>query len=697
MSKDPGEGGWVLRIGIERRLNLLFVLAFGVLTLLSFGFSTFYAVRTVRTEMDRELTQAVLSARQIFLSEDFSSFPDKTYRDARYSSNRMRLMELAEAFDLAYLYVLTTNSRGEFVFLYDTDTRTDTFLKVYRNPPEELKQAFSVGRMTHVRKKYTDEFGTFYSVFLPLGSAAEGGAVLGADYPSTRLQQLLQGLLWLFILGIALIGSVGFWMHRSIRRNLVKPLIQINRAASEIAMGKLEAAFVIQNHDEIGELAENLLRMNQALRRMIERAEDTNRDLLSELYHDSMTGLPNRQRLLKDVAEMKNPVFILVNLDGFQEINDFYGNEAGDVLIKETADRLRALALGPRYRIYKMYADEFAVVVDDRLDLMGMEIMGIYLSEGLIEKPLLYHDSEIFINASLGIGKGGVYVESGMANWGRGLSNAEMALRKAKSLRRKFVIYDETVDLTSAFEVNVQWSKKIREAVRENRIVPYFQPIFNNKNGQVEKYECLARLIQEDGSAAEPSLFMEAARRARLYRSITKAMMDKSLEFFRNTPMEFSINLCLDDILDEKTQNYLRTKILENQAVAPRVVFELLETENMAKYREVVDFAREMKEIGCKIAIDDFGTGYSNFSHLIHLEVDYIKIDASIVRHIHEDRNAEVIARTIARFARELGIKTIAEHVHTKPVFEKQIELGIDFAQGFYFGEPGQKPLIHGG
>nr|WP_297890535.1 EAL domain-containing protein [Sulfurihydrogenibium sp.] len=122
------------------------------------------------------------------------------------------------------------------------------------------------------------------------------------------------------------------------------------------------------------------------------------------------------------------------------------------------------------------------------------------------------------------------------------------------------------------------------------------------------------------------------------------------------------------------------------------MTFEILESEGIENYEDVSGFIKEVKSYGSKIAIDDFGSGYSNFAHMLKLDVDYLKIDSSLIKNIHQDKNSQIIVQTIVGFAKKLGIKTIAEFVHNREVFEKVRELGVDYSQGYYIGEP--KPEI---
>ncbi len=164
-------------------------------------------------------------------------------------------------------------------------------------------------------------------------------------------------------------------------------------------------------------------------------------------------------------------------------------------------------------------------------------------------------------------------------------------------------------------------------------------------------------------------------------------IIQKAFETFRISSNGFSINLSYLDMTNPITTTFIIEK-LEEFDVSPWVTFEILESEGIENYEAISKFINQIKSYGAKIAIDDFGAGYSNFERLAELRVDFIKIDGSLIKNIHINEETKIITRTIVNFAKELGIKTIAEYVHSKDVFDCVKSLGIDYAQGFYIGEP---------
>ncbi|MDQ1340762.1 MAG: hypothetical protein QG567_1920, partial [Campylobacterota bacterium] len=243
------------------------------------------------------------------------------------------------------------------------------------------------------------------------------------------------------------------------------------------------------------------------------------------------------------------------------------------------------------------------------------------------------------------------------------------------------------------YENNIKWSNILKEAIQDDRLIAFYQPIKNTKTDKIEKYETLIRLRDKDGSIISPYFFLDIAKKIKLYPYITKKVIDDSFKTFENNEYEFSINLSVNDILNEETVEYIKDKV-KNSPASKRVVFELLESEGIENYLEVINFIDFIKTYGAKIAIDDFGTGYSSFEHLIELKIDYIKIDATMIKNIDKDKNIELIAQTIVEFANKLGIETIAEFVHTQTVYDKVREIGVTYSQGYFLGEPKEKLIL---
>jgi EAL domain-containing protein (putative c-di-GMP-specific phosphodiesterase class I) len=194
-------------------------------------------------------------------------------------------------------------------------------------------------------------------------------------------------------------------------------------------------------------------------------------------------------------------------------------------------------------------------------------------------------------------------------------------------------------------------------------------------------------MIGPDGKVISPFFFLEQAKRSKLYDRLTRIMIAKSFETFEMLEYEFSINLTLQDILSTETRDCL-FEWLERSSASNRLVLEIVESEGIERFDEVATFIKDVKAYGCKIAIDDFGTGYSNFSYLTKLDVDYIKIDGSLIKDITTEADHLITVESIMLFAKKKGIATIAEFVEDETVYAKLVELGVDYSQGYHFSIP---------
>jgi len=218
--------------------------------------------------------------------------------------------------------------------------------------------------------------------------------------------------------------------------------------------------------------------------------------------------------------------------------------------------------------------------------------------------------------------------------------------------------------------------------------VPFFQPLVNNKTLKYEKYEALVRMIDKDGSVISPFFFLDIAKQTKQYSRITKIMLDKSFAQFADREESFSINLTAEDILNSEIAQHIVSLLEKYPQTGNRVVFEIVESESIESYDEVMDFINRVKQMGCRIAIDDFGTGYSNFEYLIKLKADFIKIDGSLIKNIISSKESFVVVSVIVSFAQQMGIKTVAEFVENGEILKVLQELGVDYSQGYHFSPP---------
>lgn len=484
----------------------------------------------------------------------------------------------------------------------------------------------------------------------------------------------------LTLCGIGLLVVLKPWLLRRV----LTPLHRLESAAGHWRREKLDARSEVLNDDEMGQLVGRLNSMAGHLEKVFAK-------LTVKTRTDLVTGLPSRAQLLLDISLTAQPVLILINVDSFKEINDSFGNRAGDAVLTALAGRLEEFQSALPYRLYKMPADEFALLLDVPLEDSDVAVLAQTLVKRINEKGFLLGDQSLNLHVTCGVARGerGAGPVPDRGAWPHLVAQADMALKKAKKTFVPFLVFQESLDIQQEFERSLFWKNAVSRALQDHRIVAFYQPIIDNATGEIVKYETLVRLVDEDHVVHLPADFLDAARRSHFDGPITRAMVTQSFEAFENRPYEFSINLTVSDMVSPELLLFFRQTIADHPDTARRLVVEILESEGIENYQEVKQFLSVLKQAGVKVAIDDFGTGYSNFGHILKLDVDYIKLDASLIRNLDTDRNAQIIVKTIVGFSKELGLKTISEHVHTSEVQVAAQQLGVDFSQGFFLGRPG--------
>jgi PAS domain S-box-containing protein len=267
--------------------------------------------------------------------------------------------------------------------------------------------------------------------------------------------------------------------------------------------------------------------------------------------------------------------------------------------------------------------------------------------------------------------------------------DAKIGIEKAIEKKQDIIYADGFSGIEYAIALNnIETLRTLRIALDKNNLISYFQPIVNNHTRQVEKYESLVRLVDENGVIQSPAKFLEIAKKGRYYTQITKTVLENSFKVLEETDKEISINLSALDIESEAIQKSIVHLLQLHKEDAKRVVFELLESEDVKDFNAVIQFIKQVKPLGVKIAIDDFGTGYSNFQRLLQYEPDLLKIDGSLIQDIMTNELSRNIVETIVLFAQKQKIKTVAEFVENEEIFNIVKEIGIDYSQGYAFGKP---------
>lgn len=268
------------------------------------------------------------------------------------------------------------------------------------------------------------------------------------------------------------------------------------------------------------------------------------------------------------------------------------------------------------------------------------------------------------------------------------LHKAETALQYASDHNIPFVKYRQIEDNIINTTEEIHILQVIREALAEERIIPYFQGIYDNSEKRFGIYESLMRISDKSGKIYFPNQFLPIAKKYNLYELLSVVMVKRVMEMFMESDVQVTINLNVRDIYDREMIKII-FKYLDKASHPENFIFELVESEEVTDYQYIKEFADRIHERKAKIAIDDFGSGFSNLMHIIRIDADFLKIDGEIIRSICDDKNCRQFVGIITSWCSNQQKQVIAEFVENKNIQKIIEELGIKYSQGYYFSKPG--------
>ena len=453
--------------------------------------------------------------------------------------------------------------------------------------------------------------------------------VININYPINDLKISLSSIINFFILFTILFSIVIFiGLFIEFDRHLIKPIKNFINNINYISNNK-----DITKRVDIKHQIKEIDSMQKVFNTMLDSLE-------YQFFHDELTTLPNRKKLIETLSFEKDAVLMIINIDKFQHINDLYGDKIGNDIIRNTANIIKN-NVSPEALLFKLHADEYALY--QPLEIVEeIKTLALHITNCIENYTFTINDNEIYVNATIGIAYGSFSL----------LNNADMALKQAKKNRKKYLIYETSMNIEHEYAQNLKWSKKIKDAIENDRIEPLFQPIIDTKTSKIMKYEALMRMIDENGDYISPVHFLELAKKNKLYPKLTKIIIEKTFDIFKNIDAQVAINLSVQDVLNEDVHLSIVDN-LNKYNLGEKIVFEIIESEGIENYEEISEFITEVKKTGAKISIDDFGTGYSNFEYIMKLKVDYIKIDASMIKDIDKNVNSQMVTETIIDFAKK--------------------------------------------
>ncbi len=394
---------------------------------------------------------------------------------------------------------------------------------------------------------------------------------------------------------------------------------------------------------------------------------------------EKTTNLPNREALMEDISHLENEaMLIILHMNQIEAVKQLYGFEIAKKVIVDKSEKLGHLIKETEATLYSINLQKFAILVKERtLFDKYLSILQFSIFNNMDNCKYCGEDGEdIITDFTAGVAYGMEHLHH----------TANVALQEATISKENYKIYDAVPKCAIVKKMTMNKHKVYKDALHEGYVVPYFQPIIDARDDSVMKYEALARLLLPDGTVIAPYHFLNVALEDKTFEFFTRQMMQKVFNIYDNTSAEISMNLTYENIKSKTMLDYIKNRL--QKYGGERITFEIVETEEIDDYEVVESFIMMIKEYGCKISIDDFGSGYSNFTNLVKLNIDFIKIDGLLITKLLSDEKARLMVQGLIHFAKNINIKTIAEFVSSKELSECVKELGVDYIQGYYHGEP---------
>ncbi|QBL10927.1 EAL domain-containing protein [Rheinheimera sp. D18] len=411
-------------------------------------------------------------------------------------------------------------------------------------------------------------------------------------------------------------------------------------------------------------------------------------------YYDALTGLANRSyfrdQLRKAIAMAHrgyyNFALLYFDLDEFKRINDTLGHDAGDELLKEVSNRLMA-RLREEDTIARLGGDEFAVILSGIKDRAQASAIAANLQQAF-STPVKLGQHEVSISASIGI----TIAPEDASEEELLLKHADLAMYEAKA-RGKNTFHFFSQDLNDAANERLLIENKLREAIREQQFLLYYQPKIDIRNNSITGYEALLRWLTPDNILIPPLRFISVAESTGLIVQIGEWIIWEGCRFLtrqhsRGHNVTLSINLSARQFNDDNLPEIIERILIRTGANPASITFEITESMLMGDTDAAINQLNQLKRLGVSLSIDDFGTGYSSLSYLKRFPVDELKIDRSFVKDIPDDRNDMNIVAAIIAMAQKMNLRVVAEGVETAEQVEFLRRNACYQVQGYYFSTP---------
>jgi len=496
--------------------------------------------------------------------------------------------------------------------------------------------------------------------------------------------------------GIVLSALTGLGLGTLLTRRLKK----LEQATQRMGAGDMDVTVSIPGHDEIGRLAQVFNEMSANLRSQFLELQQIQQELAFQAHHDPLSGLPNRtlfdlrcsQALEAARLEGSQVALLFMDLDHFKNINDSYGHQVGDCVLRDVAARL-TLVLKDQYLIARLGGDEFCVVMEQ----LNNEQEASDLAQSVLDTlaaPLGCEQHEFFLSASIGI----CFFPQDGDDVTKLLRNADTAMYRAKAAGRGgYRLYSR--EQTTTLRERVSMESRLRRAIERGELRLHYQPQIDFSSDSAVGVEALARWSSPEFGLVKPSKFIPIAEESGLIIPMGEWILFDACAQMQQWRTEklglqrMAVNLSALQIQRGDIVNLVRRALDHTGLPANCLELEITEGYILQETERAVETLQQLRDLGVSIAIDDFGTGFSSLSYLHRLPIDRLKIDKSFVQEIGTTSRAATVAQAVVDLGRTLGLTVIGEGVEQERHAAALKSWGCHEGQGFLYSpavEPGQ-------
>jgi diguanylate cyclase (GGDEF)-like protein len=414
--------------------------------------------------------------------------------------------------------------------------------------------------------------------------------------------------------------------------------------------------------------------------------------LLYRSTQDELSGRLNRARLtdalnaviLRCSRSRRHAAFLMLAINNLPMINEAFGHHAGDDVIGAVVGAIRSKLRGGD-SLGRYSANKFGIILND-CGPGAMEIAANRFMRAVRDLEIRAGGAQVHVTVAIG----GVVLLDGAQTVHQALSSALQALEKAKQTRLEgFVAYEPNSASEIARQRNIAMVEEVISALEDGRMRLALQPMVSTATGRPEIYECLLRMERPTGEIVTAGHFIEIAEQLGLSRLIDTRTLEMAIALLKKHPeLTLSVNVSSLTANEPDWLAALQRLTADDPALTQRLIVEITETSVIVDMDMMKAFVDTLRELGCRIAIDDFGAGYTSFKNLKALKVDIVKIDGAFVKGLMTDAADQAFIRTMVDLARTFDLQTVAEWVGDEDAATFLARAGIDYLQGFHYGQP---------